>query len=285
MKKLITLMVCACLASGASISAQNNESSFWGSKKIVASNNYVTKSIRVDNFNAINAAGSFNVTFIQRDGRPEVIVNTSDNIVDLLNIAVKNGTLTVNFKKNVNVSYKKLDVTVYAKDVNRFSLAGSGDFNIKDGLKTNSDVSLSLAGSGDFNAGSLKCGNLNVSLAGSGDMGVVNVACGNLMVRIAGSGDINVKGITADNTEVSVAGSGDIVLIGVTSTAQYSIAGSGDISAKALEAKRVSASTTGSGDITCFASEYLKVRASGSGTVGYKGNPQIDYPGKKLYKL
>ncbi|KAB4163808.1 DUF2807 domain-containing protein, partial [Bacteroides uniformis] len=51
------------------------------------------------------------------------------------------------------------------------------------------------------------------------------------------------------------------------------------------EAQRVSASVAGSGSIKCFATEFLKVRTSGSGKVGYKGNPELDYPKKSLYKL
>ncbi|WP_373725481.1 GIN domain-containing protein, partial [Bacteroides heparinolyticus] len=50
-------------------------------------------------------------------------------------------------------------------------------------------------------------------------------------------------------------------------------------------AKRVSANVTGSGSIKCHATDFLKVRTSGSGSVGYKGNPELDYPKKGLYKL
>jgi hypothetical protein len=52
-----------------------------------------------------------------------------------------------------------------------------------------------------------------------------------------------------------------------------------------FEDKRLSASVAGSGSIKCFATEFLKVRTSGSGSVGYKGNPELDYPKKGLYKL
>ena len=60
---------------------------------------------------------------------------------------------------------------------------------------------------------------------------------------------------------------------------------SGDLFAENYEAQQVNASVAGSGDIKCFATQYLKARTSGSGRIGYKGNPELDYPKKSLYKL
>ena len=70
-----------------------------------------------------------------------------------------------------------------------------------------------------------------------------------------------------------------------TQTATYSVAGSGDLLTEGYEAQRVTASVAGSGSIKCFATEFLKARTSGSGKIGYKGNPELDYPKKSLYKL
>ena len=72
---------------------------------------------------------------------------------------------------------------------------------------------------------------------------------------------------------------------GTTQTATYSVAGSGDLLTEGYEAQRVTASVAGSGSIKCFATEFLKARTSGSGKIGYKGNPELDYPKKSLYKL
>ena len=64
------------------------------------------------------------------------------------------------------------------------------------------------------------------------------------------------------------------------------MAGSGDLSASGLEVKSVNASVAGSGDITCHATDYLKARTTGSGSIGYKGNPkELDLPKKNIYEL
>ena len=260
MRKLASLITCICLiiSTTACSQSKNYSSGNWSNKKVVASNTYVTKDIKV---------------------------YTSDNIIDLLDIKVKDNTLYIGFKKNVNVSYKKLDVRVSAETLNGISVAGSGDIFLKNGLQTDDNLTINVAGSGDIKGSGIKCNDMKVSVAGSGDINANNITCNNLKVSVAGSGDMILKNVTATGTEASVAGSGSATITGTTQTASYSVAGSGDLLTEGYEAQRVSASVAGSGSIKCFATEFLKVRTSGSGKVGYKGNPELDYPKKSLYKL
>lgn len=286
MKNLATLITCAFLAMATCGCAQNHStySSGFGGKKVKASNNYVTKDIKVDNFTGIAVTGSPDVTYTQHNGKPRVEVYTSDNIVELLDIYVKNNTLYVGFKKNVNVSYNKLEVRVFSEKLNKISVSGSGDVKLKNGLKTD-ELKIAIAGSGDIQGNDIACTGLNISIAGSGDVKHQNITCTDLRVSIAGSGDLKLDNVTCQNAEASVAGSGTVVLSGSTQEATYKISGSGDLFASDFQAKRVSASVSGSGDIKCHASDFLKVRTSGSGSVGYKGDPELDYPKKGLYKL
>ena len=182
MKKLASLLTCICLilSTTACSQSKNYSSGNWGSKKVIASNKYVTKDIKVDNFKKISVAGSPDVTFTQKSGRPEVEVYTSDNIVDLLDIKVKDNTLYIGFKKDVNVSYKKLEVRVSAETLNGISVAGSGDVFLKNGLQTNDDLSINVAGSGDIKGSGIKCNDMKVSVAGSGDINADNITCNNL---------------------------------------------------------------------------------------------------------
>ena len=201
------------------------------------------------------------MTYTQKSGKPTVEVYTSDNIVDLLDIRVKDNTLYIGFKKNVSVSYNKLEVRVSA------------------------DIKISVAGSGDISGNNISCTDLDISIAGSGDINSSDITCNDLQVSVAGSGDMKLNNVTANFTRASVAGSGTAILSGSTQEAEYSVAGSGDLLASDFVAKKASASVAGSGDIKCHATDFLKVRTSGSGSVGYKGNPELDYPKKGLYKL
>ena len=262
MKTLTAIIVSGIFALSATACTCN--SGLFGGKTVKASRNYVTKNIKVDNFTGLNLAGSPNVTYTQKAGKPEVEVYTSDNIVDLLDINVVNNTLNIKFKKGVSVSYNKLEIRVSSETLNNISVAGSGNVELANGLKTD---------------------NLKVSVAGSGDIDADNITCANLTASIAGSGDLKLDNVSAAGTEASVSGSGTAVLTGTSQEADYRVAGSGDLFASGLQAKRVSASVSGSGDIKCHATDFLKARTSGSGNIGYKGNPELDFPKKGLYKL
>lgn len=103
MKTLTTFIATALLAFCTTACSQQHtyRSGSFGSKTVKASKNYVTKDIKVDNFTKLSVAGSPDVTYTQKSGKPTVEVYTSDNIVDLLDIRVKDNTLYVGFKKNV----------------------------------------------------------------------------------------------------------------------------------------------------------------------------------------
>ena len=286
MKSLTAFLAIAILAFSTTACSQQHTYSSGGSrgKTVKASKNYVTKDIKVDNFTKLSVSGSPDVTYTQKPGKPSVEVYTSDNIVDLLDIRVEGNTLIVGFKKNVSVSYDKLKIRVSAEKLNGIAVAGSGDVELANGLKTD-ELKISVAGSGDIEGNNISCTDLNISVAGSGDINSSNITCNNLKVSVAGSGDMKLDNVTAASTIASVAGSGTVKLSGSTEEAEYSVAGSGDLFASDFQAKKVSANVTGSGDIKCHATDFLKVRTAGSGSVGYKGNPELDYPKKGLYKL
>ena len=280
-----TKTICIALASLLMCSCASNAQSWFDGKTIKESKNYVTKEIKVNNFNKITVTGSPTVVYTQRSGKPEVTVYTSDNIAEVLDIHVTNGTLYVGFKKGVSVSYRKLDIRVSSPDVNSLSVTGSGEIQLANGLKTE-DLALSVAGSGDLNGNHIQCDGLKASVAGSGDLDLNDIRCATVKASVAGSGDLVLKRLACTSVEASVAGSGDLVLDGQAEEAQYNVAGSGDLNASGLEAKSVNASVAGSGDITCHATDYLKARTTGSGSIGYKGKPkELDLPKKNIYEL
>lgn len=262
-----------------------NSGNSFGGKTIKASNNFVTKDIRVEDFEKISIAGGQDVIYKQQKGAPSVVVYTSDNIINLLDIRVKDNTLQIGFKKNTRVTYDKLEVHVSSPDLSAVSIAGSGDFIFTNGLTTEKDLKINIAGSGDVKGKDIRCANMQAHIAGSGNINIEAVASQQLKTSVSGSGDMSIKNIAANDVTASIAGSGTIVMSGAAQEASFSIAGSGDLFADGLETKKVSTSIAGSGDIKCFATDYLKVRTSGSGSVGYKGNPQLDIPKKGLYRL
>lgn len=288
MKNLTAIITLAILSLGTVACSQKStfsNSGLFGGETIKASKNYVTKDLKVDNFTQLKVAGSPDVTYTQKEGKPEVQIYTSDNIVDLLDIYVKDNTLHVGFKKNTNISYDQLEIRISAEKLNGMSVAGSGAITLANGLKTD-ELKMSIAGSGDIQGNNISCTDLSISIAGSGDINSSTITCNNLSASISGSGEMQLDKITATSAKASIAGSGGIKFSGTTEEATYSIAGSGDLSAADFQAKRISANVTGSGDIECYVTDLLKARTTGSGSIGYKGDPkEIDYPKRGLHKL
>lgn len=264
----------------------NSGNSWLGGKEVKASKNYVTKQIKVSDFDQIAVSGSLDVTYTQQSGKPKVEIYTSDNIVDLLDIYVKNGKLNLGFKKNVKVSYNKLEIRVTSEDLNTVNVAGSGDFKFTNGLKTD-QLKMNVAGSGDITASNIQCSQeFTANVAGSGDIECKQLKAADMDISVAGSGDLKIENAQVTSANASVAGSGTVKISGSADKANYSVAGSGDLYASDFKVQDISASVAGSGDIKCHAVEHLKARVSGSGTIGYKGNPELDYPEKKkVYKL
>mgnify|MGYP000247800557 FL=1 len=159
---------------------------------------------------------------------------------------MQNNSLTVKFKNNTSIQNRgKLEIRVSGPALNRIALSGSGDIKLVNGIQTDDNLSIKIQGSGDIAGNKISCNLLSLSINGSGD----------------------------------------ISLSGICKNAEYSINGSGDIQASELETENVTTSINGSGDISCYATESLKGRVSGSGEVAYRGEPQIDFSKKGLRKL
>lgn len=291
MKKLTTFATLFLLVFTMSACAQSykhrfNTGSGWlNGKEVKASKNYVTKEIKVKDFDRIQVGGSLDVTYKQQPGKPEVEIYTSDNIVDLLDVYVKGGTLYLNFKKNVSVAYNKLEIRVNSSRLSYVGVTGSGSLDLADELKAD-NLEMKVTGSGDITGGSIRCAQgFTASVTGSGDFKCKQLTTQMLNATVTGSGDLNVENASATSVVANVTGSGTLKIKGAAQEAEYKVAGSGDLLASDFEVQRVSASVAGSGDIKCHAVKFLKARTSGSGDIGYKGNPELDYPKKGLYKL
>lgn len=185
---------------------------------------------------------------------------------------------------NVNGSSVFTVVTDLRTDSLNAVLNGSGDidFNGVQCLGKTAYVNVQVNGSGDITFGrELKAEKVYMQVNGSGDIDCTIVTARNVGSQVNGSGDIEVDELYSVSSAFCVNGSGDLKLQGECETVNYSVISSGDISAKNLVAQDVSASVSGSGDIECNAQRALTVEVIGSGSIGYRGNPQVTYLSKR----
>ncbi len=254
--------------------------------RVTASKKYITKEVKVNSFNSIRIQGSQDVVFTQAS-KSSVEVYGSDNIIELMDIYAEDGTLVIKFKKGVSIMNSgKLEVRVSNPTLANVSIQGSGDFKLANGIKGEQNMKFSIQGSGDIQGSNIACGQFGLSVQGSGDITLGNIDAKQVDVQISGSGDIALGKINAGQVRAQIAGSGDVSFSGKCEEASFSIAGSGNISADDLKSEKTTASISGSGDLRCHANQYLKATVSGSGSIGYKGNPsETEFSKKGVHKL
>jgi hypothetical protein len=112
-----------------------------------------------------------------------------------------------------------------------------------------------------------------VSVEGSSDLGATSGFSSDLLsISSSGSGDIDLQ-VESKELHTTSTGSGDITLGGHAASHTVVMSGSGDLDAYDLQTERPDYRSSGSGDGTISVSQSLTVTLSGSGDLGYHGNP------------
>ena len=102
-------------------------------KHIVGSKNYISKEVKADHFNEIKLVGSANISYWQ-DTCSHVEIHGSDNIIPLIETYVEGSTFIIKFKKNVTIWKGKLEIKVFAPELNKLSVNGSGNIRLINGI-------------------------------------------------------------------------------------------------------------------------------------------------------
>ena len=286
-KNLILAMLLAMVFESCAISVSSETK-----EAIVPNKNYITKKVKVDDFNAISTSTSIDVVYTQTTGDTEVEIYAPDNLMEYVKVKVDGGMLKVSFQskeksKGINIKGKhETEVRVSAPAIHSLQASSSGDIILKNGLQYAGEVSLKSSSSGDIKGGKIICDALEIEASSSGDIELGNVECISLTTESSSAGDVSIESLKAETVNVEASSSGDVSIAGVCRSAKLEASSAGDIEADELKAEKVIAKASSSGDVTCYASEALEVSVSSAGNVGYKGNPkQILNHSKGLKKI
>ena len=245
--KLIAMIL---IAAGLLTSCSMSINGFNG---ITASDNIISKDISNADFSKIEVTGSPKVEYSQSpDSQCKVSVTGPDNIIELLDIRIENGTLKVSYKKNTNIKLNGKAITIHASSpkINAARLTGSGDIIFVTNILCE-NLGLQLSGSGDITTKSIRCNKLDAVLSGSGDVELNSQTFANsTSLKVSGSGDISVKELATKTLYAILEGSGDMEISQVLANDIYTkLSGSGDIRIKGIKATGLDASLSGSGDM------------------------------------
>ena len=132
-------------------------------KHVVGSKNYISQEVKADHFNEIKLLGSANISYHQ-DTRSHVEIHGSDNIIPLVETYVDGNTLMIKFKKNVSIWKGKLEIKVFAPELNKLSINGSGNIKLINGIQTSKYIEFHINCSGNIQGEGLNCRRMAVSI-------------------------------------------------------------------------------------------------------------------------
>jgi hypothetical protein len=221
---------------------------------VKGSGNIVTQTVDVSGFDRVILEG-FGDVYVEQGQTESLTVQTDDNLISLLDIKVRGTELSLGIKPGFDISpSKSIIFNLTIQDLNRVTLAGSGNFYVEP----------------------VKSNDLAVSIPGSGNIDIKGLNAGTLSIDLKGSGNISIEEINAKIADTSLQGSGDIKLEGNASAQNITISGSGNYLAGNLQAGNADVSVPGSGDVTVWVNDELNIKVSGSGDIRYYGKPIVD---------
>lgn len=212
--------------------------------------------------------------YVKQGSPQKVEIEGSAETLEKIKTKVEEGRLSIGpEEKWNNWSWgNEDDVTVYitVASIETLSVSGSGDMIVQTKI-TGNNLKLNVSGSGSLQA-EMDVADVDADVSGSGDMDLKG-KCKSFTSDISGSGSINLTASIAGVADFDISGSGKVEASGSSQSVKAEITGSGKILAANFETDKCSVRISGSGDMEISVKTELDARITGSGTVGYKGNP------------
>lgn len=165
----------------------------------------------------------------------------------------------------------KVNVYITVKNIEGISVSGSGDLVGETKILTG-NLELNVSGSGSLKIDADASGDIEADVSGSGNINLIG-KCKDFNSNVSGSGKVVLALAIADDADFGVSGSGKIVASGSAQRVTTTISGSGKVLAADLAAESCNVRISGSGDVEINVKSELDANISGSGSVGYRGNP------------
>lgn len=204
-------------------------------KEVIGEGPITTEARPIINFSSIDLRMNGNIYFSQ-DANWNVDITAKESIHSILETYVVNNNLVIKYRNGRTYDEDaSIRINISGPAVNSFMLNSSGN---------------------------IICTN--------------DILASNLFLRTSGSGDIVLQKVIANSIDAESAVSGRITSTGgVVTNEQLKTNGSGKIDLSAIAATNVSARTIGSGDIKVRVSDHLDATIDGSGSVYFRGYPQV----------
>lgn len=256
-----------------------------------------THNIEVGEFNAIESEfGIMDIEYSQSDAEPMAQLICNNEIMQIVDIYTKNGTLHIDPKDNIEENIRwnisndyECRLICNSKQLKSIKQKGSGDVVLKNGI-TGDKLEIERSGLGDLEClQPLNVKKLHISSSGSGStyicgtfdrieiktsgLGNLNIngplSAKYMSIESSGSGDMDItENIDIETLKLKSSGLGDIKMQGKIDDAAISMSGSGSMEIHQLEVKNLAIKKSGLGTISMstLEAENVVLESSGSGS-------------------
>jgi hypothetical protein len=154
-----------------------------------------------------------------------VVVETSDNLLELVRTRVSGGKLIIEQERCIRCRVDDINIYITMPVISEINLAGSGRIMMTDEWVTE-NLYVNVSGSGQI-SGSFISKRANTRISGSGNVNLKGATIDH-NINISGSGRIDAREMSCMNAEVRISGSGN-ARIHVSDFLDARISGSGSI--------------------------------------------------------
>jgi hypothetical protein len=187
---------------------------------VTGSGKIITKPVKVPAFSRIEATSAFDVS-IAIGENADLVLRIDDNLVDLVDVGVSNGTLHLDLKPNTSVRRATLRAEVTARSVSGIDISGAAKVRLADVI-SGQKLDVTAAGAGRLD-GTIRVDEASIDLSGSSDVKLAGSAR-SLALNESGASHIDAQQLQADDltTDLSGASRADV---SVTNTISATVSG------------------------------------------------------------
>lgn len=198
----------------------------------------------VSGFSGVSLSFSGDV-YVTQGSQYKVEIEADRDDLEVIISEVEGDNLVLRTKNGVWRNLGDVKAYVTMPEVNKLTVAGSGDMICESAIKTD-EIELAVSGSGSIRMSNLSAREMDAEVTGSGDIIVSGQASedSELDATITGSGDIKTEGFAVGEASVHITGSGS-ASVNVLKELETDITGSGSVNYKGKPL--VNANATGSG--------------------------------------
>ncbi|MGN6615937.1 MAG: GIN domain-containing protein [Ilyomonas sp.] len=197
------------------------------SKDVVrGSGDIITAERNTDNFSGLNTSGSAKI-YINYAPEISVKVKGYSNLVSEYITEVKNNTLYLHYRNNLNVKNDNIEVYITMPGFNALNMSGSSSIKATGNFEDTDNLSISTSGNAGISIDKMNSNSYTVQSSGNSNIATLGVKTKTAKVEISGNGETSLS--VTDKLEVHISGNGKVSYKGDPTEVVTNISGNGKL--------------------------------------------------------